>query len=63
MQHSSHSVDDAVPTAQSQDSQAVILKVSESEGSARDHLHLGMESFGDAVGFGEPPHGYNWFKP
>jgi len=56
MQHSSHSVDDAVPTAQSQDPQAATLKIPESESPTRDHPHLGMESFGYGIGFGEPPH-------
>ena len=61
MRHSSHSVDDTIPAAQSKHSHAVVLKVSESESSSRKHLHLGVESFGDAVGFGEAPHDRNAF--
>jgi len=56
MRHSSNPVDDTIPTAQSKHSHAVVLKVSEPESSARQHLHLGVESFGDAIGFGEAPH-------
>jgi len=55
MRHSSSPVDDTIPTAQRKHSHAVILKVSESENSARDHPHLGEKPFGDAVGFREAP--------
>ena len=53
MPHSLNTVNHAVPTALSQDAQAVIFKIPESIRYARDHLHLCMESFGDAIRFGK----------
>jgi hypothetical protein len=47
--HPSDSVYNATPPAQSQDPHAVILKVPKPVSSTRDHLHLCVETLGDAV--------------
>ena len=62
-EHSSDPVNYTIPSALSQDSHAVIFKISEPIRSARKHLHLRVESFGDAVRFGEAPHAHNRFEP
>ena len=41
-----------VPTALSQDSHAVILKIPEAVRAAREHFHLGVETLGDPIGPG-----------
>ena len=50
-------IDDTVPPAVGQHSQPIILKVSETISPPRDHLHLVVKAFGDAVAFAETPHG------
>ena len=50
-------------SASSDDSQAVVFKVSEAVGAPLNELHLSMEAFSDAVVFGEPPHGRNFAPP
>nr|SPS04610.1 protein of unknown function [Candidatus Nitrotoga fabula] len=62
-EHSSDPVNHTVPSALSQNSHAVIFKISEPICSAREHLHLRVESFGDAIRFGETPHAHNRFEP
>ncbi len=62
-EHSSDPVNYTIPSALSQGSHAVIFKISEPIRSAREHLHLRVESFGDAVRFGEAPHAHNRFEP
>ena len=47
-------------SASSDDSQALVFKVSEAVGAPLNELHLSMEAFSDAIVFGEPPHGRNF---
>lgn len=42
--HSSDTVDHTVPTALSQDPHAVILKIPEPIGTAREHFHFSVET-------------------
>gem|GEM_PF-4519990 len=44
MQYSLNPIDHSIPTALGQDPQAVILKVSKSIRSTREHFHFSMES-------------------
>ena len=39
------------------------MKISEAVGTPLDELHLSMKAFGNAVVFGEPPHGRNLAPP
>jgi len=43
--------------------EAVVLEVSEAVGAALDELHFSVEALGDAVVFGEAPHGGQGFAP
>ena len=43
-------------TALSDDSEAVVVKVSEAVGTALYQLHFSMEALSDAIVFGEAPH-------
>ena len=47
--HSLNTVNHTVPTALSQDSHAVILKIPEAVRPAREHFHFSVESLGDSV--------------
>ena len=47
----------------SDDSEAVIVEVSEAVSTALDELHFSVEALGDAVGFGEAPHSSDRFSP
>ena len=47
----------------SNDSEAVIFKVSEAVSAALDEFHLSVEAFGNAVVFGEAPHTGDGFGP
>ena len=51
-----YTIDYPIPPAVGQHSQPVILKVPETKGSPRYHLHLVVETFGDAIGLAEAPH-------
>nr|SPS05860.1 protein of unknown function [Candidatus Nitrotoga fabula] len=61
-EHSSDPVNYTVPSALSENSHAVIFKIPEPIRSAREHPYLRVESFGDAVRFGETPHAHNRFE-
>src|SRR5690606_32090420 len=61
--HSLHSVDYTIPTALGQDPQPVILKISKSIGTTREHFHFGVEALGNAVGLGKAPHPHDGFQP
>ena len=50
-------------TASSDHSQAVVLKVSKSIGTPLDELYFPVEAFGNAIVFGEPPHGGDFAPP
>lgn len=52
-----------VSTALGDDSQAVVLEVSEAIRSALDELHLAVEAFGDSVVARKPPHAGDRFLP
>jgi len=45
------------------DPQPVVFKVSKAVGSPLDELHLAMDTFGDAVVTGGPPHAGDRFNP
>jgi len=49
--------------ALSDDSEAVVVKVSEDVGTALYRLHLSMEAFGDTIVFGEAPHAGDLLLP
>ena len=39
------------------DSEAIVLEVSDAIAASLDTLHLSVEALGEAVGFGKSPHG------
>jgi hypothetical protein len=45
------------------DAEAIILEVSEAVSTALDEFHFSMEALGDAIIFGEAPHGGERFSP
>ena len=50
-------------SALSDDSEAVVVKISEAVGTALDELHLSMEALGNTVVFGEAPHAGDLLLP
>jgi len=54
---------DWILTALSDDTEAVILEVSEAISTALDEFHFSMEAFGDAIVFGEAPDGSERLTP
>jgi len=50
-------------SALSDDTQAVVVEVSEAVGTALDEFHLSLEALGDAVVFGKAPHGDQGLLP
>ncbi len=47
----------------SDDTQAVVIEVSEAVSAALDEFHFSMEAFGNAIVFGKSPHTGNFLPP